>query len=109
MIRTPHVFAVAAALLTAGLLAVSGSQITTHAQSSGGATRPLPQFEVDRGWPALPATMKIGDASSFAVDAKDRVLAAAPAADDQARGGQDRGAARRGVRRRGRRRQDLGW
>ena len=73
MIRTPHVFAVAAALLTAGLLAVSGSQITTHAQSSGGATRPLPQFEVDRGWPALPATMKIGDASSFAVDAKDRV------------------------------------
>jgi len=73
MIRTPHVFAVAAALLTAGLLTVSGSEVTTHAQSSGGATRPLPQFEVDRGWPALAATMKIGDASSFAVDAQDHV------------------------------------
>jgi DNA-binding beta-propeller fold protein YncE len=39
----------------------------------GAGARPLPQFEVDRDWPAIPSTMKIGDASSMAVDAQDRV------------------------------------
>ena len=33
----------------------------------------LPTFEVDRGWPTVPAKWKLGDASSFAVDAKDNV------------------------------------
>jgi DNA-binding beta-propeller fold protein YncE len=33
----------------------------------------LPMFEVDRAWPKLPAKWKLGDASSFAVDAQDNV------------------------------------
>jgi DNA-binding beta-propeller fold protein YncE len=37
------------------------------------AQTPVPKFEVERGWPTIPPTMKIGDASSFAVDAADRV------------------------------------
>ena len=37
------------------------------------AARSLPTFEVDRGWPKVPAQWKLGDVSSFAVDAQDRV------------------------------------
>jgi len=33
----------------------------------------LPKFEVDTSWPKMPPQMKIGDASSFAVDASDNV------------------------------------
>jgi hypothetical protein len=33
----------------------------------------LPAFEVDKAWPKIPAKWKIGDASSFAIDAKDNV------------------------------------
>ena len=33
--------------------------------------RSLPIFEVDKGWPKVPANMKVGDASSIAIDAKD--------------------------------------
>jgi DNA-binding beta-propeller fold protein YncE len=33
----------------------------------------LPQFEVDTAWPQVPPQLKLGDASSFAVDAKDNV------------------------------------
>jgi mannose-6-phosphate isomerase-like protein (cupin superfamily) len=40
-------------------------------QSTAG--RSLPTFEVDRGWPKVPAQWKLGDVSSFAVDAQDRV------------------------------------
>ena len=35
--------------------------------------RSLPQFEVDKAWPKVPAKWKVGDASSFAVDAQDNV------------------------------------
>jgi hypothetical protein len=35
--------------------------------------RSLPTFEVERGWPQVPPKWKLGDASSFAVDAQDRV------------------------------------
>ncbi|MBI4888573.1 MAG: hypothetical protein HY824_15865 [Acidobacteria bacterium] len=35
--------------------------------------RALPVFEVDRAWPKLPPKWKIGDASSFAIDARDNV------------------------------------
>jgi len=37
--------------------------------------RSLPTFEVDRGWPKVPAQWKLGDVSSFAVDAQDHVWA----------------------------------
>src|SRR5678816_3277322 len=35
--------------------------------------RSLPTFEVDRTWPKVPEKWKLGDASSFAVDAQDNV------------------------------------
>jgi DNA-binding beta-propeller fold protein YncE len=54
------------ALLSVLLASTSG----THAQTSA---RSLPAFEVDRGWPRVPAKWKLGDASSFAVDAQDNV------------------------------------
>src|SRR5215469_3856848 len=37
------------------------------------AARSLPTFEVDASWPKVPAKWKLGDASSFAVDAQDNV------------------------------------
>jgi NHL repeat len=40
---------------------------------SAGAAR-LPQFEVDPSWPKVPAQLKLGDASSVAIDAKDDVF-----------------------------------
>ena len=36
-------------------------------------TRSLPTFEIDRNWPKVPAQWKLGDVSSFAVDAQDHV------------------------------------
>jgi DNA-binding beta-propeller fold protein YncE len=36
-------------------------------------SRNLPEFEVDKAWPKVPPQWKLGDASSFAVDAKDNV------------------------------------
>ena len=36
-------------------------------------TRALPVFEVDPAWPKVPPNMKLGDASSFAIDAQDNV------------------------------------
>jgi hypothetical protein len=73
MIRARHLFALSAALLGVSVLAASSPRLALHAQTTAAAQRPLPVFEVDRSWPSLPATMKVGDASSFAVDAQDRV------------------------------------
>jgi beta-propeller repeat-containing protein len=39
------------------------------------ASRSLPTFEVDRNWPKVPAQWKLGDVSSFAVDAQDHIWA----------------------------------
>jgi hypothetical protein len=36
-------------------------------------TRSLPMFEIDRNWPKVPAQWKLGDVSSFAVDAQDHI------------------------------------
>ena len=44
----------------------------THASAQGTARR-LPTFDVDGSWPTVPAKWKLGDASSFAVDAQDQV------------------------------------
>jgi mannose-6-phosphate isomerase-like protein (cupin superfamily) len=38
-------------------------------------TRSLPTFEVDRNWPKVPAQWKLGDVSSFSVDAQDHIWA----------------------------------
>jgi mannose-6-phosphate isomerase-like protein (cupin superfamily) len=47
---------------------------TPRAVATAG-TRSLPTFEVDRNWPKVPAQWKLGDVSSFAVDAQDRIWA----------------------------------
>jgi uncharacterized protein GlcG (DUF336 family) len=62
----------------AGLLAVVGSQASplsrpTVAAQSIPAPRSLPTFEIDRTWPKLPPKWRVGDASSFAIDARDNV------------------------------------
>ena len=44
------------------LLALTGLQ----AQAPARVSRPLPQFEVARGWPTIPPTIRIGDASKAA-------------------------------------------
>ena len=46
---------------TAGAVATAGTR--------------LPTFEVDRSWPKVPAQWKLGDVSSFAVDAQDHIWA----------------------------------
>ena len=33
----------------------------------------MPQFEVDKAWPKVPAKWKLGDVSSIAIDAQDNV------------------------------------
>jgi hypothetical protein len=45
----------------------------TEAAAQAPAARSLPMFEVDAAWPKIPAKWKVGDASSFAVDAQDNV------------------------------------
>ena len=58
-----------------GAVAIVGADATWHARGALAQTRArsLPAFDVDRGWPKLPAKWKVGDVSSFAVDAKDNV------------------------------------
>ena len=46
---------------TAGAVATAGTR--------------LPTFEVDKSWPKVPAQWKLGDVSSFAVDAQDHIWA----------------------------------
>jgi DNA-binding beta-propeller fold protein YncE len=45
----------------------------TDAAAQAIAARSMPMFEVDAGWPKVPAKWKVGDQSSFAVDAQDNV------------------------------------
>jgi hypothetical protein len=54
-------FAFSAAVSTAALLP----------QTAAAQGHSLPMFEVDKNWPKVPPTMKVGDASSIAIDAND--------------------------------------
>jgi DNA-binding beta-propeller fold protein YncE len=45
----------------------------TEAVGQVAAARSMPMFEADSGWPKVPAKWKVGDQSSFAVDAQDNV------------------------------------
>ena len=60
-----------AAVLVAG--AASNWLFGAEALAQTPAARSLPMFEVDAAWPKIPAKWKVGDASSFAVDAQDNV------------------------------------
>jgi hypothetical protein len=65
---------VARALLLALVIitaaAFGGQHAVIHAQTR---SRNLPEFEVDKAWPKVPPKWKLGDASSFAIDAGDNV------------------------------------
>ena len=52
-------------------VAVPGGALT--ATCANAQTRSLPLFEVEAGWPKVPAQWKLGDASSIAIDAQDNV------------------------------------
>jgi NHL repeat len=61
------------AVLVASVM-VAGAGMPAAAQTPAApAARSLPMFEVDPAWPKIPAKWKVGDASSFAVDAQDNV------------------------------------
>jgi NHL repeat len=64
-----------AVLIAAVLVAGAGSNwlFGAEALAQTPAARSLPTFEVDAAWPKIPAKWKVGDASSFAVDAQDNV------------------------------------
>jgi len=55
-------------LPTTWLFATKGAAQSPQTQARG-----VPVFEVDPAWPKLPPQMKLGDASSFAIDAQDNV------------------------------------
>ena len=64
--------------LTASVVAVGvcttwlfGTQAAAQSPQPHG--RSVPTFEVDKAWPKVPPQWKLGDASSFAVDAQDNV------------------------------------
>src|SRR5260370_12542215 len=59
---------IAAGLPTAWLFANKGAAQSPQTQARG-----VPVFEVDPAWPKLPPQFKLGDASSFAIDAQDNV------------------------------------
>ena len=65
------------AALLALIIAAGASGTATYgtdvAHAAQAQTRPLPQFEIDAAWPRIPANMRMGDASSAAVDAQDNV------------------------------------
>src|SRR4249919_1518611 len=47
--------------------------VSVWAQAGAARARVLPTFEIDRSWPKPVTKWKLGDASSFAVDAQDNV------------------------------------
>jgi DNA-binding beta-propeller fold protein YncE len=63
-------------VVLAGLVGIAGADANRLSRSALAAqtnTRGLPMLEVDRTWPKVPAKWKLGDVSSFAVDAQDNV------------------------------------
>src|SRR5471030_2797963 len=63
-----------AVLIASVMVAGAGTQANAQAPAAPApAARSLPMFEVDPAWPKIPAKWKVGDASSFAVDAQDNV------------------------------------
>ena len=60
-------------IFSALAVAMGGWLAETDEAQAAAAQRPMPMFEVVKDWPKLPANMKVGDASSFAIDAQDNV------------------------------------
>ena len=64
---------VCVALGLLGLMVAADRVETSVLQAQDGRLAPIPMFEVDPAWPKVPAKWKLGDASSFAIDAQDNV------------------------------------
>jgi hypothetical protein len=60
---------VVGALMVAGVEWLGGSSVLAQ----GSQARSLPTFEVDSAWPKVPEKWKLGDPSSFAIDAQDNI------------------------------------
>jgi hypothetical protein len=60
------------AILIATFTGVGSMLFATDAVAQQG--RPLPRFEVEPSWPKVPPNFKVGDVSSFAVNAQDQVF-----------------------------------
>src|SRR2546429_9463551 len=71
--RTFVSIVVVAPLIAAGVPAAWLFTTKAAAQSPQAQARSVPVFEVDLAWPKLPPQFKLGDASSFAIDAQDNV------------------------------------
>jgi hypothetical protein len=71
--RTLGLIGLLAYLVAAGVPAAWLFTTKAAAQSPQAQARSVPVFEVDPAWPKLPPQFKLGDASSFAVDAQDNV------------------------------------
>jgi DNA-binding beta-propeller fold protein YncE len=63
----------AVAVLTVGAARIRPADLSTSLQAAQGSVRALPTFDVDRAWPRVPPKWKLGDVSSFAIDAQDNV------------------------------------
>src|SRR5260370_38665353 len=63
----------AVAIVSVIVAGVESGWFFAEAAAQTPAARSLPLFEVDPAWPKIPAKWKVGDASSFAVDAQDNV------------------------------------
>jgi len=55
------------------VLVIAAAVGTQHRIAGQSLSRNLPQFEVDKAWPKVPPKWKLGDPSSFAIDAKDNI------------------------------------
>jgi DNA-binding beta-propeller fold protein YncE len=62
-----------AVLMASVIVAGAGGNclFSMQAAAQAPATRSMPMFEADPSWPKVPAKWKLGDASSFAIDAQD--------------------------------------
>jgi DNA-binding beta-propeller fold protein YncE len=69
--RTDISIAILAGVVLIG--AAGASRFAEPAEAAQARARSLPAFDVDRAWPKVPAKWKLGDPSSFAVDAQDNV------------------------------------
>src|SRR5436190_3261890 len=56
------------------LVAACAGGMLVGGAASAQQGRSLPRFEVEQGWPKIPPQFKVGDASSFAVNAEDQVF-----------------------------------
>ena len=71
--KTFRLIAVLVSVIAAGLPMTLVFATKGAAQSPQTQARGVPVFEVDPAWPKLPQQFKLGDASSFAIDAQDNV------------------------------------